>query len=117
MLITVRLAFSDLARSLLQHKTQLVGTLIANMKDIPKDVLKAKLKKGAIKSREDPNGVVVLKKKHQRDVKMLTTKHAPVMVNVSEARGRSQNATCSRSSNSASQDIPLICHGPKSAIY
>jgi len=89
----------DLALSLLQNNTHLVGTLRANKKGIPKNVLKAKLNKGEMISREDPNGVVVLKWKDQRDVRMLTTKHAPVMEKVSPTNVDKNQPTTSNNSN------------------
>ena len=72
----------ELAKCFLDKKTHVVGTLRANKKDIPKDVLHAKLKRGDMISREDENGIVVLKWRDTRDVRMLTTKHAPVMAPV-----------------------------------
>ena len=51
----------ELALSLLVNKTHLVGTLRANRKDIPKDVLEEELKREALISRKDKNSAVVLK--------------------------------------------------------
>lgn len=72
----------ELAKDLLEKKTHLVGTIRANKKNIPKEVLNAKLKKGELISREDENGIVVLKWRDTRDVRILSTKHAPTLVNV-----------------------------------
>lgn len=70
----------ELAKSMLDKKTHLVGTLRANKKYLPKEVIQAKIKRGEIISREDQNGIVVLKWRDTRDVRLLSTKHAPVMV-------------------------------------
>ncbi|KAJ8930784.1 hypothetical protein NQ314_016379 [Rhamnusium bicolor] len=48
------------------------GTL---RKGLPKEVTSTKLKKGEIVGRENPNGVVVLKWRDQRDVYGLSTCH------------------------------------------
>lgn len=68
----------DLAKTLLARKTLVIGTLRANKKDIPKEVLRANLKRGVIVSREDESGLVVLKWKDTWDVRLLSTKHALV---------------------------------------
>ena len=65
-----------------KKKTHLVGTLRANKKDILKEVLNAKLKRGKIVAKEDQDGVVILKWKDSRKVRISTTKHVPVMVPV-----------------------------------
>lgn len=70
----------ELARSMLNNKTHLVGTLRANKKYLPKEVMNSALKKGELVAQEDENGIVVLKWKDKRDVRMLSTKHAPVMI-------------------------------------
>lgn len=72
----------ELAKEMLQKKTHVVGTLRANKKNIPREILQAKIKKGEMISREDPNGIVVLKWRDTRDVRVLTTKHEPRMVSV-----------------------------------
>lgn len=70
----------ELAISCLNRKTHIVGTLKNNKKFIPKDILHFKFKKGEMVSKEDNNGIVVLKWKDSRDVRILSTKHAPIMV-------------------------------------
>ena len=72
----------DLAQYCQEKKTHLVGTLRANKKHIPKEVLNTKLKRGEMVAKEDQDGVVILKWKDSREVRILTTKHAPVMVPV-----------------------------------
>ncbi|XP_055910454.1 piggyBac transposable element-derived protein 4-like [Eupeodes corollae] len=74
----------ELARSMLDQKTHVVGTLRANKKFCPKEVMNAQLKRGEMVAREEENGIVVLKWKDTRDVRMLSTKHAPVMAAVSD---------------------------------
>ena len=44
------------------------------------------LKKGEMVSREDPNGIVVLKWKDSRDVRMISTKHVPRLMSVKSAK-------------------------------
>ncbi|XP_043262470.1 piggyBac transposable element-derived protein 3-like [Colletes gigas] len=48
------------------------------------------LKRGEMIAREDDNGIVVLKWRDVRDVRMLSTKHAPIMISTSDSthRGR-----------------------------
>ena len=51
------------------------------------------LKRGEMISREDCNGIVVIKWRDVRDVKVLSTKHAPIMLRNSDSsthRSRSQ---------------------------
>lgn len=51
----------ELARSLLlAQETHMVGTLRANKKNVPKEVVKPKLKKGECVSMEEQHGIVVL---------------------------------------------------------
>lgn len=70
----------DLAVSCLNRKTHIVGTLKNNKKFIPKTILHHKLRRGEIISKEDDNGIVVLKWKDTQDVRILSTKHAPIMI-------------------------------------
>ncbi|XP_017765503.1 PREDICTED: uncharacterized protein LOC108554671 [Eufriesea mexicana] len=58
----------------------IVGTLENNKKFIPKDILHCKLKKGKMVCTENNTGIVVLKWKDSRDVRILSTKHVPIMV-------------------------------------
>ena len=71
-----------LAKSFLQKETHVAGTLRANKKDAPKEVLKAKLRQGGIIAKEDQDGIVVLKWRDTQDVQILSTKHAPIMAPV-----------------------------------
>lgn len=70
----------ELARTMLEKLTHVVGTVRANKKNMPTEVLQAKLKRGEMVSREDENGIVILKWRDTRDVRLLSTKHAPIMV-------------------------------------
>ncbi|XP_015177623.1 PREDICTED: piggyBac transposable element-derived protein 4-like [Polistes dominula] len=70
----------ELAISCLNRKTHVVGTLKNNKKFMPEDILNCKLKKGEIVSKEDNNGIVILKWRDSREVRILSTKHAPIMV-------------------------------------
>ena len=63
------------------RKISSCGTLRANKKHIPKKVLNAKFG-GEVVAKEDQGGVVILKWKDSREVRILTPKHPPVMVPV-----------------------------------
>lgn len=65
----------NLAHKLLSRSTNLVGTLRANRKHNPQDVVKHKLKKGEIVAQKSNTGILILKWKDKRDVLMLSTKH------------------------------------------
>ncbi|CAK9829628.1 PiggyBac transposable element-derived protein 4, partial [Anthophora retusa] len=69
----------ELAVKLLDFKTHVVGMVRHNKKFMPKAVMLHKLKRGEIISREDNNGIVVLKWRDARDVRVLSSKHAPLM--------------------------------------
>lgn len=96
----------DLAKTLLARKTHIIGTLRANKKDLPKEVLQANLKRGEMVSREDESGVVVLKWKDTRDVRLLSTKHAPIMVSVRPAQ--SANIADTQDSIPETQTLPPL---------
>ncbi|XP_050303751.1 piggyBac transposable element-derived protein 4-like [Anthonomus grandis grandis] len=65
----------SLAKRLIDRKTPLVGTIRANRKGNPQEVIKEKLNRGGIVARQDNDKTVVLKWKDKRDVIMLSTKH------------------------------------------
>ncbi|KAL7635477.1 UNVERIFIED_CONTAM: hypothetical protein RMT77_014546 [Armadillidium vulgare] len=78
----------ELALSMLRQKTHLVGTVRSSERNMPKDVALAKLKRGEMKAKEDTNGIVYLKWKDTRDVRIISSKHKPEMVLVrSKKRG------------------------------
>lgn len=83
----------ELARAMLDKNTHLVGTLRANKRNIPKEVLQSKLKKGEIISREDQNGIVILKWRDTRDVRLLSTRHPPTMVPLHSRNNQGQVCT------------------------
>lgn len=68
------------AISCLKQKTHVVGLVRNNTRSIPKDILQSKLQKGKMISKEDDNGIVILKWRDSRDVRILSTKHVPIMV-------------------------------------
>lgn len=80
----------ELAVKFLKFKTHVVGTLRYNKKYIPRFVMSYPLKRGEMIAREDDNGIVVLKWRDVRDIRMLSTKHAPIMASSSDSshRGR-----------------------------
>ncbi|CAH2008558.1 unnamed protein product [Acanthoscelides obtectus] len=77
----------DLANQLLQRRTHLMGTLRANRRGNPKEVVDAKLKKGEIKAKQVENGISILKWKDKRDVLMLSTYHFNETVTI-QIRGK-----------------------------
>lgn len=72
----------DLANQLIAKNTHLVGTLRANRKGNPKEVLEKKLKRGEFIGKENKSGITILKWKDKRDILVLSTKHSVEMVNV-----------------------------------
>ncbi|XP_014484795.1 PREDICTED: piggyBac transposable element-derived protein 4-like [Dinoponera quadriceps] len=79
-----------LALKFLQFKTHVVGTVRYNKKFMPHSVMSYPLKRGDMASREDDNGIMVLKWRDVRDVMMLSTKHPPIMTSTTDSthRGR-----------------------------
>ena len=63
--------------TLLNSKTNVIGTVRANRKNMPKDFLKTKLKTGEYEMRSC-NGLLAIKWKDKRDVFILSTKHTTV---------------------------------------
>lgn len=76
----------NLAESLLQQKTHIVGTLRKNRKFNPKEVINKKLAKGESVWKRKGN-VVVGKWKDKREVCMISTYHEFKMVNWKNSRG------------------------------
>lgn len=64
---------SPLADYLLSHKTYLCGTVRASRKGLPKEVTKAKIKKGEVASLENDEGIKVFNWKDKRNVLILST--------------------------------------------
>ena len=87
----------------LQAASVIYGTLRANKKHIPKEVLNAKLKRGEMVAKKDQDGVVILKWKDSREVRILTTKHAPVMVPVARRAHHFDSAEIVRRRNQKSR--------------
>lgn len=101
----------ELAKLMLENSTHVVGTLRSNKKHFPKEVMLTKLKRGDIVSREDENGIVVLKWRDTRDVRMLSTKHAPIMIDVQpKSKPRLRTADTEEPQPSTSRDL---CSSPK----
>lgn len=72
----------ELAESLNDRQTHLVGTLRANRKSNPKDVTEKKLKRGEVISMRSSSNILVLKWKDKRDLYMLSTKHNSEMISI-----------------------------------
>lgn len=77
----------ELANILLDHQTHYIGTLRANRRGNPKEVIQKKLKKGEVFGQENDRGVCVLKWKDKRDVLLLSTKHTTETVDVQRRTG------------------------------
>lgn len=80
----------ELALKFLNSKTH-VGTVRYNKKFMPKFVMSYPLKRGEMISREDHNGIVVLKWRDVCNIRILSIKHAPIMIPNSDSsthRGR-----------------------------
>ena len=82
----------ELANYCLQKQTHLVGALRANKKHLPKEVLQAKLKRSEMVAKEDQQGVAILKWRDTRDVRVLSTKHAPVMNPITQRAPRAASS-------------------------
>ena len=65
--------FNYLTEYLLQHKTYQCGTVRVNRKNLPKTVLKAKMKRGEIKAPERDKGVKVFNWKDKQNFVTLST--------------------------------------------
>jgi hypothetical protein len=76
----------DLAHSLLEKQTHLVGTLRSNRKLNLKAVIDKKLKKGETVAAESNTGVVIQKWKDKRDVLTLSTKHTDAVMKITSGR-------------------------------
>uniref|UniRef100_A0A0A9W0B8 PiggyBac transposable element-derived protein 4 n=3 Tax=Lygus hesperus TaxID=30085 RepID=A0A0A9W0B8_LYGHE len=77
----------DLAASLLEEKTHVTGTLSADRKHNPKEVVTKKLKKGEVVQRWSPKGICVSKWKDKRDVLTISTEFSPELIEAPTRRG------------------------------
>lgn len=71
---------------MLDRKTHVEGTLRANRKRNPTEVIKKKLVRGGVVARRNRRGIMVLKWKDRRDVLMLSTKHDNSMITFNRRR-------------------------------
>lgn len=71
-----------LAEKLNQENTHLVGTLRANRKNNPENVVKKKFKKGEIIASQSNSNVVILKWRDKRDILLITTKHSDQIIEI-----------------------------------
>jgi len=71
-----------LAEKFNQENTHLVGTLRANCKNNPENVVKKKFKKGEIIASQSNNNVVILKWRDKRDILLITTKHSDQIIEI-----------------------------------
>lgn len=82
----------DLAETLLQRSTHLIGTIRKNRKGLPKNVVGEKLKKGEIVAMENDKGILVFKWKDKRDVLGLSTRHKVGFVTVTSKRNKNKSS-------------------------
>lgn len=68
-----------MAEKLVENDTHLVGTIRKIRKNIPKEVVNAKLKPGEFRAQENERGVTVMKWKDKRDVLLLSTKFIKIV--------------------------------------
>ncbi|XP_038071966.1 piggyBac transposable element-derived protein 4-like [Patiria miniata] len=61
------------------HKTNVVGTVRKNRKDMPKDLCDLQLRKGEVAYRSSDKGLLALVWKDKKDVRMLSTMHTAAM--------------------------------------
>jgi hypothetical protein len=76
-----------LTQDLLVNKTYCTGTLRANRKGNPQDVLSKKLKKGEVVTRYTDDGICVFKWKDKRDVTMISSEFDSKLVEIQTKRG------------------------------
>lgn len=77
----------DLAEKLLEYDTHLVGTIRKSRRNIPKEVVNAKLQTGEFRALENEKGITLMKWRDKRDVLLLSTKHSTKFVKVTNKRG------------------------------
>jgi len=71
-----------LAENLNKKNTHLVGTLRANRKNNPPEVISKKLKKGEFIAQQSSNNIVVLKWRDKRDILIISTKHTDEFIEI-----------------------------------
>lgn len=77
----------DLARRLSERKTYICGTLRKMRKNLPMDVVNAKLKRGELAAKSC-NDITVCKWKDKRDVLVISNKHKLQLANVRNRNGK-----------------------------
>jgi len=78
----------ELAEELLKENTHMVGTLRANRRGNPPDVIGKKLKKGELIAQQSNSNIVVLKWRDKRDIHIITTKHTDETIEIRNRYGR-----------------------------
>lgn len=71
-----------LAENLNKKNTHLVGTLRANRKNNPPEVISKKLKKSEFIAQQSSNNIVVLKWRDKRDILIISTKHTDEFIEI-----------------------------------
>ncbi|KAL6418730.1 hypothetical protein ACFW04_011833 [Cataglyphis niger] len=77
----------DLTNNLIRKNTHLIGTFRTNRKGNSSEVINTKLKRGEIITKENNQGITVLKWKDKRDILILSTKYSSKMITVKTKKG------------------------------
>ncbi|KAJ8887069.1 hypothetical protein PR048_013284 [Dryococelus australis] len=94
-----RTSFYELTLAFLQHEIYVVGTVRQNKKNVPKDVVLNKFEIGDVIAKEDKNGIMVMKWRSTRDVRLLSTKHAPTIAETTNLNRPSSKRPRNNTSN------------------
>lgn len=77
----------ELAEKLNCENTHVVGTLRANRRGNPRDVISKKLKKGELFTQQSNSNIVVMKWRDKRDIYLITTKHTDETIEIRRRTG------------------------------
>ena len=97
----------ELANKLLDKKTHIVGTLRANRRGNPSEVVLKKLKRGEIVAKENNRGICVLKGKDKRDILLLSSKHIHQTITVNRHTGPVQKPKAIVDYNNGKSSVDL----------
>lgn len=76
-----------MAEKLNCENTHVVGTLRANRRGNPRDVISKKLKKGELFAQQSSSNIVVMKWRDKRDIYLITTKHTDETIEIRRRTG------------------------------
>lgn len=78
----------QLTKKLLQRNTYVTGTLRANRKGNPAEIVKKKLKKGELVAQYNSQGICIVKWKDRREILAISSEYSAEMQNVITQRGQ-----------------------------